>query len=111
MKIKNVLIAAVSVAILSSCSVTMPFAVTNNEIGSKTGTSKTKCFFTGMGTARIFAPVFRQGAPMYNGIMSNKNFGVVEAAKNGKITKIGAVDIKVTPHFFWVEKEFIVSGE
>jgi hypothetical protein len=43
--------------------------------------------------------------------MLNKNFGIVEAAKNGKISKIGAVDIKTTSYVFFVKKEFIVSGE
>ncbi len=110
MKLKSILFASVSAVILSSCAVTTPFAITNNEVGSKTGTSKTKCYFTGMGAKSALAPINPYGY-MYNGIMSNKNFGIVEAAKNGKITKIGAVDIKITSHFFYVTKEFIVSGE
>ena len=48
---------------------------------------------------------------MFNGIMLNKEFGIVDAAKNGKITKIGAIDLKVTNYVFFVKKEFIVSGE
>jgi hypothetical protein len=48
---------------------------------------------------------------MYNGIMTNENFGIVETCKKAGITKIGAVDIKITSHFFYVTKEFIVSGE
>jgi hypothetical protein len=43
--------------------------------------------------------------------MLNKNFGIVEAAENGGIEKIGAVDYKITSYVFFVKKEFIVAGE
>jgi hypothetical protein len=108
MKIKNIFLASASALLLGSCAVTSPFAITNNEIGTKVGTSTTICLFSG-GGASIIAPV----APrvMYNGIMLNKNFGIVEAAKKGKITKIGAVDVKITSYVFFCKKEIIVAGE
>jgi hypothetical protein len=110
MKIKNLIIASASAILLSSCALTVPFTVTNNEVGSKVGTSSTICLFSGGGASSAqLSPVHGYG--MYNGIMLNKNFGIVEAAKNGKISKIGAVDIKTTSYVFFVKKEFIVSGE
>ena len=110
MNIKNIIIASIGAVVMSSCALTTPFHATNNEVGSKTGTSSTICFFSGGAkSAAGLAP--QVGYAMYNGIMLNKNFGIVEAAKNGKIKKIGAVDVKVTNYVFFVKKEFIVSGE
>lgn len=108
MKLKNIIIASAAVFMMTSCALTTPFTLTNNEIGSKTGTSTSICLFTG-GAKGGMQPIV--GNAMFNGIMLNKEFGIVEAAKNGKITKIGAVDYKVTNYVFFVKKEFIVSGE
>jgi hypothetical protein len=51
------------------------------------------------------------GKTIFHGLMLNKNFGIVEAAENGGIEKIGAVDYKITSYVFFVKKEFIVAGE
>jgi hypothetical protein len=87
--------------ILTSCAVTTPMAVTNNSIGSKVGVSTTICIGGAPGSARV----------QYHGIMLNQNFGIVEAAKNGKISKIGAIDVKTTNYIFFQKKEMIVAGE
>ncbi len=64
-KIKLIASAVVVATILSSCSVTMPLSVSAAPIGDKTGVSKTTVLF---------------GA-----FIMNKNFGIAEAAHNGKI--------------------------
>ncbi len=97
---KKIIILSSLAGFLVSCAMTTPYAVTNNSIGTKVGTSKTICLFSLRGSDKN-----------YHGIMLNKNFGIVEAAKNGGITKIGAVDMKVTKNPFFVKKEFIVAGE
>lgn len=101
MKIKNILGVGFAAAMLTSCAVTTPMVVTNNSVGTKVGVSKTVCIGGAPGSSRT----------QYHGIMLNKNFGVVEAAKNGKISKIGAVDVKVTNYVFFQMKEMIVAGE
>ncbi|MGV3631955.1 MAG: TRL domain-containing protein [Bacteroidota bacterium] len=97
---KKIIILSSLAGFLASCAMTVPYTVTNNSLGDKIGTSKTVCLFSGRGRSKNF-----------HGIMLNKNFGIVEAAKNGGITKIGAVDMKITKNPFFVKKEFIVAGE
>ena len=95
---------------LNSCGVTTPFIVTNNELGDKVGTSSTICLFSGATqNSAMMAPT--GGKTIFHGFMLNKNFGIVEAAENAGISKIGAVDYKVTSYVFFVKKEFIVAGE
>lgn len=101
MKIKNILGLGFAAAMITSCAITTPMMVTNNSIGTKTGTSSTVC----LGGAPGY------GKSQYHGIMFNKNFGIVEAAKKGKISKIGAVDVKITNYFIFQKKEMIVAGE
>jgi hypothetical protein len=86
---------------ITSCSVTRPYAVTNNSIGSKTGSSTTTVVFGTSAGTTLAAGLF----------VTNKDFGVIEAAKNGKIEKIGAVDVKTTNFIFFQKVEIIVSGE
>lgn len=110
MKIKSIFLAFVCAAILSSCAVTVPCKVTNNPIGTKKGVSKTVTLASGLG---IYA---KQPQPMiantvYQGLVFNKNFGIMEAVKNGKINKIGCVDLKITNYIFFTKLEYIVSGE
>lgn len=105
---KNLFLIVTTALLFSSCAVTTPFLITNNPIGKKTGTSSTICLF-----APPQAPfsIASQLSRYYHGLMLNKDFGIVEAAKNGGITKIGAIDLKVTSYIFFKKKEFIVSGE
>ena len=93
---KKILKATIGLAcvagLLSSCAVTLPVAVTNNPIGSKTGISKSVILF--------------------GGIYLNGNYSVAEAAKNGKIKGgISTVDEKTSSFVIVHIKELIVTGE
>jgi hypothetical protein len=77
--------------ILSSCSVTFPVTASAASVGNKVGTSKT-----------IVLGVWQL----------NKNYGVAEAAHNGKIKGgVATVDVKVTNFLFFQKRELIVTGE
>lgn len=92
--LKYVLSVAVAAILLSSCTITTPYAVTDAPVGSKKGSSSTTVIF---GT-----------------IQTNKNFGIAEAAKKGKITGgVATVDQKLSLVFplFFYKKELIVTGE
>jgi len=78
-------------AVMTSCSITMPVAVSNAEIGSKKGVSTTT---------------------VIGAIYLNKNFGIKEAAKNGKITgAIATIDKKVTNYVIVQKIELIVTSK
>ncbi|MGZ3899609.1 MAG: TRL domain-containing protein [Bacteroidia bacterium] len=85
-------VSAIAVAaILTSCSVTVPLAVSAAPIGNKVGTSATTVIF---GAWHL-----------------NKNFGIAEAAHNGKITGgVAIADLKVTNYVLFKKKEIIVQG-
>lgn len=101
-KLKYILPAAAIALLLSSCSVTIPYAVTENPIGSKKGTSKTFVLF---------------------GIQLNGNYGLEEATKKIK-GGVSTIDIKTTNFFVFLPpanrpalppfigtQEIIVTGE
>lgn len=91
--------AIAAAAILTSCSITTPLAVSSAPIGNKVGTSSTTVIFGN--------PV----DPMI-GIHTNKNFGIQEAAKNAGIKGgVATVDVKVTRFVFFHKVELIVTGE
>ena len=87
----------------ASCSVTHPYQVTNNPIGAKKGKSSTTVIL-GLG---INTPIRYSSS----GIRFNKNYGIIEAAKKGKITRIGSVDLQYTSYFFYGKFTLIVTGE
>jgi TRL-like protein family len=92
---KNILSLATIVlftVVLTSCSVTIPLAVSDAKMGAKRGESTTTTIF---------------------GLIDlNSDFGVKEAATNGKITgAIATVDIKVTNYYFFSKKTLIVTAE
>lgn len=89
---------------VASCGVTYPYAVTNNPVGTKVGKSTTKTIF-GIGANVIGSPYSSFG------IRFNKNYGIAEAAKNGKITKVATVDIKYVNYVLFGEYTLIVTGE
>jgi hypothetical protein len=74
MKVRILCAAAGLMAMLSSCSITLPVAATSNPVGAKVGSA----------TAPVFLGVF-----VFDGDASIKS-----AAKNGGITKISTVDMK-----------------
>lgn len=85
--------AGILLAFLSSCSVSVPVAFSNATIGAKKGVSTSLVVF---------------------GIDLNQNYGVKDAAKNGKITSaIATVDQKTTRYFsvLVMQKELIVTAE
>jgi len=90
-KIKNVGVLAVAALALTSCTVITPVTASRAEIGQKRGVSQTAVFF---------------------GIEFNKNYGVKDAANNGKITSaIATVDEKVTSYLIFKKKELIVTAK
>lgn len=97
---KTIITGIVAVALVSSCALTRPYAVTNNTVGERTGVSKTTIIFGASG-----------GTTLSTGIVTNKDFGVIEAAKKGKISKVGSVDVKTTNYLFFQKVEVIVTGE
>ena len=91
---KNILIkgaiATALVALLASCAVTLPVAVSEAPIGSKRGISKSTVVL---------------------GLYLNGEFGIKDAAKNGKITgAIATVDKKVTDFIIVQQVELIVTA-
>ncbi len=93
MKIFKSLIIAAVFAILTSCSASGPFAVTENKVGDKTGVASKTI--------------------VLNIWLGNTDLGIATAAKNGKIQKIATVDKKVESKFlgFAMKYSTIVTGE
>lgn len=90
--LKSVLALVALVAVMASCSLTLPVNATSNAVGSKVGTAKATGFF---------------GILFFNADASIKS-----AAANGGISKISTVDIKQTSLLnIIVTYETIVTGE
>ncbi|MFT5055782.1 MAG: hypothetical protein ACI80H_000486 [Pseudoalteromonas distincta] len=97
--LKTLIFAGVMLS-LASCTVIRPYAVTNNAIGDGVGVSKTTLVFgTSVGNQLEMA-VFS----------TNKNFGVVEAARNGNLDKIATVDVQTSNFGFFTTVKIIVTG-
>ena len=78
-------------ACLTSCTVTVPLAVSAAPIGDKVGTSST----TVLGVWQL-----------------NRNFGIAEAAHEGKITAgVATADLKTTNYVIFKKKQIIVHGK
>jgi hypothetical protein len=75
-KIKLISAMVAVVAMMASCAITLPVNATSNTVGSKVGTAKATVYF------RVLS--FGQDA------------SIKKAAKDGGITKISTVDIKMT---------------
>ncbi|NVK65394.1 MAG: hypothetical protein HWE22_12455 [Flavobacteriales bacterium] len=86
---------------LASCSTIVPYTATNNPIGDSIGKSR---------TTLIFGKKVDSGS-LEAGISTNKNFGVIEAAKKGNIERIATVDVKTTNFIVFQKVEIIVTGE
>ena len=65
---------------LSSCSAILPVTATSNPVGSKVGTAQATSYL----------------GPIGYGFSFNQDASIQTAAKNGGITKISTVDMKVT---------------
>ena len=91
-KVKTIFAALAVVAMMASCSLTLPVTATSNPVGTKVGTSKATGFL---------------GVLFFNADASIRT-----AAKNGGITKISTVDIKQgTVLGIIVTYQTIVTGE
>lgn len=100
MKNLKVLIFAGVMLSLASCTAIRPYAVTNNAIGDGVGVSKTTLIF---GTST--------GTQLEQAIFStNKNFGVIEAARNGNLTSVATVDVETTTFWILTRVRVIVTG-
>lgn len=92
------IIASLSIGLmLASCATINPVTATNNTVGAKEGTVETVCVFGFGGIS--------------SGFVLNKDYSVAAAAKNGGITKIGSVDLKVQNFVFFTKNTLIVTGE
>jgi len=91
-KVKTIFALLAVVAMMSSCSLTLPVTATSNPVGNKVGTAK---------------------ATGYLGILFfNADASIRTAARNGGITKISTVDIKQGNVLnLIVTYETIVTGE
>ncbi|PCJ65618.1 MAG: hypothetical protein COA58_09440 [Bacteroidetes bacterium] len=100
MKNLKTLILVGVVALASSCTLVRPYAVTNNEIGDAVGVSRTTVILGGSA-----------GDQLQQGLFStNKNFGVIEAAKNGNIDKVATVDVEASNYWLISTVKVIVTG-
>lgn len=90
--LKNAFIATLLVGFMSACSITMPVGATSNAVGSKTG---------------------KQKATVLLGILAfNQDASIMSAAKNGGISKISTVDMKMGNILGLIYTyETIVTGE
>jgi len=90
---KYILVAGISLmsVLLTSCSITLPSAVSDAKVGTKVGKSSTL---------------------VIGAYYVNSNYGVTDAVKNGKITGgVASIDTKVTNYIFVQKREIIVTGE
>ncbi len=101
MKNIQLIVAAIVTVLITSCSITRPYTATNNAIGSKTGKSETTLIL-GASTGQNLQ------SALYS---TNKDFGVIQAAKKGKIDKVATVDVKTTNFLLFQKVEIIVTGE
>jgi hypothetical protein len=83
--------------VVTSCSTVMPITATNNEIGDKVGKSTSTCLFSYGGIS--------------SGIVLNEDYGIQEAAKNGGLTTIATVDLKVQNYILFTKHTLIVTGK
>ena len=91
-KLRNFFLLFVGIALLSSCSLTLPVTATSNTVGSKVGTAT---------------------ATGYLGILFfDADASIQKAAKAGNITKISTVDLQKTSLLnIIVTYKTIVTGE
>lgn len=90
--IKRLCFVAIVCFSLTACSITYPGTATSNPVGSKVGTAK---------------------ATVVLGFSFDEDASIQTAAKNGGITRISTVDIKVTNvlGYLFLTYETIVTGE
>lgn len=91
-KLRNIAIAGMVAGAMSSCTVILPVTASKAEIGELRGTS--------------------ESIVLFQTIYLNKNYGLQEAAKKGKITSaIATIDEKTTNYLIFSKKELIVTAK
>ena len=91
---KKIIMSSLCIAFMSSCTVMYDFTVTNNPVGSKTGTSEQKFLF---------------GSIPMGGEMQDA--GYAAACKNGGITKVGLAEHTMWTNGLVVKKITTVYGD
>jgi hypothetical protein len=90
--LRNIAIAGLIAGAMSSCTVILPVTASKAEIGELRGTS--------------------ESIVLFQTIYLNKNYGLKEAAKKGKITSaIATIDEKTTNYLIFTKKELIVTAK
>jgi hypothetical protein len=93
---------ALAVLLLAGCSsITLPYAATDNPVGSKTGEV----------TESILFRVVSQGIVVFPGFPLGGEFTLSGAAANGGITKIATVEVRTDANPFITKNTLIVTGE
>jgi uncharacterized protein YceK len=89
-----VVLAVLAIMTIAGCTTTVPFDVTNNAVGSKVGEATGKINF-------------------YGSLGGNADYSLQTAAKNGGITRIATVDLRITNMLggLFVTYTTIVTGE
>jgi len=100
MKNVKTLLFAGALLFLASCTVTRPYAVTNNEMGDAVGVSSTTLIFGASSGVQLEQALFS----------TNKNFGVIEAAKKGNVDKVASVDVQTSTFWIITKVKVIVTG-
>jgi PBP1b-binding outer membrane lipoprotein LpoB len=89
-----------AVLLLAGCSsLTVPYGVTDNPVGSKTG-EVTESY--------LFGQILPNG--IISGIPMGGDFTLSGAAANGGITKISTVEVRVDANPFILKRTLIVTG-
>jgi hypothetical protein len=95
---------ALTVLLLAGCSsITVPLAVTDNPVGSKTGEVTASFLFAGN---IVYGPIVIPSP----GIPLGGEFTLSGAAANGGITKIATVEVRTEENPFITKKTLIVTG-
>ena len=97
--LKTLIFAGVMLS-LASCTSIRPYAVTNNAIGDGVGVSKTTLILGASAGNQLEQALYS----------TNKNFGVIEAARNGNLDKVATVDVQSSNYWLFSKVKVIVTG-
>ncbi len=92
-KLISLLIVLAVLVSLMSCTTVKPVAATSNPVGEKVGHASATYLFG------LIPLTF------------NADHGIQKAAKDGNITEISTVDVKVTDYILWSDVSTVVTGK
>ena len=108
MKTLRLLSAVVFVGLMASCSITTPVTMTNNDMGTKVGVATNNCLSYGPPQRLLNGELI----PVSGGwCFNDKKYSVADAARDGGISRVATVDLKITNYVFFYKYELIVTGE